>query len=117
MKRDEVTLISLDIVNMYPLAQVKLIQKALHHYVKDLPNEARERIDLCMGIVQFGMISTLIQFRGKHYVYKEALKDAELLDEDVALAIGAYESTFLANIVASYVFEEAEECFKESIYQ
>eukprot|EP00957_Ditylum_brightwellii_P061923 4699357-Ditylum_brightwellii.AAC.1 len=38
------------------------------------------------------------------------------LDEDVALAIGAYESAFLANIVASYVFKEIEECFAKCIF-
>eukprot|EP00957_Ditylum_brightwellii_P037389 2829725-Ditylum_brightwellii.AAC.1 len=62
-----------------------------------------------MDIVQFGMKSTLIQFRGHYYVYKGAVKGKELSDEDVALAIGAYESAFLADIVASYIFEETGE--------
>eukprot|EP00957_Ditylum_brightwellii_P000349 26897-Ditylum_brightwellii.AAC.1 len=92
---------SLDIVNMYPLVRVKLICKALNHYAKNLPATARETIDLCMDIIQFGMKSTLIQSRGRYYVYQRAAKGKELLDKDVALAIGAYESAFLANIVAS----------------
>eukprot|EP00957_Ditylum_brightwellii_P067473 5121492-Ditylum_brightwellii.AAC.1 len=70
-----------------------------------------------MDIVQFGMKSTLIQFRGRYYVYKGAAKGKELSDEDVALAIGAYESAFLANIVASYVFEETGECFTECVFR
>eukprot|EP00957_Ditylum_brightwellii_P172713 13147897-Ditylum_brightwellii.AAC.1 len=70
-----------------------------------------------MDIVQFGMKSTLIQFRGRYYMYKGAAKDENLLDEDVTLAIGAYESAFLADIVASYMFKETEECFSESIYR
>eukprot|EP00957_Ditylum_brightwellii_P116481 8885109-Ditylum_brightwellii.AAC.1 len=36
-------------------------------------------------------------------------------DEDVALAIGAYELAFLVDIVASCMFEETEECFRECI--
>eukprot|EP00957_Ditylum_brightwellii_P105858 8072990-Ditylum_brightwellii.AAC.1 len=64
-----------------------------------------------MDIVQFGMKSTLIQFKGRYFIYKGAAKGKEILEEDVALAIGAYVSAFLANIVASYVFDETEECF------
>eukprot|EP00957_Ditylum_brightwellii_P068497 5199897-Ditylum_brightwellii.AAC.1 len=70
-----------------------------------------------MDIVQFGMKSTLIQFKGRYYVYKGATKGREILEEVVALAIGAYESAFLADIVASYVFEETEECFIQCIYR
>eukprot|EP00957_Ditylum_brightwellii_P170092 12947180-Ditylum_brightwellii.AAC.1 len=51
LKRNEVTLMSLDI---------KLIQKALNYYARDLPDAAKETIDLCMDIVQFGTKSTLI---------------------------------------------------------
>eukprot|EP00957_Ditylum_brightwellii_P193890 14765427-Ditylum_brightwellii.AAC.1 len=37
--------------------------------------------------------------------------------EDIALAIGAYESAFCADIVASYVFEMAETCFLQTKHQ
>eukprot|EP00957_Ditylum_brightwellii_P148433 11300872-Ditylum_brightwellii.AAC.1 len=84
---------------MYPSIRVKLIKKALKHYAKDLPAEARETIDLCMDIMQFGMKSTLIQFKGRYFIYQGATKGKQISDEDVALAIGAYESAFLANIV------------------
>eukprot|EP00957_Ditylum_brightwellii_P189445 14419959-Ditylum_brightwellii.AAC.1 len=78
---------------------------------------AKETIDMCMDIVQFGMKSMLIQFKGKYYIYKGAAKGKELSDKDVALAIGAYEAAFLANIVASYVFEETGECFMECAFR
>eukprot|EP00957_Ditylum_brightwellii_P106955 8160160-Ditylum_brightwellii.AAC.1 len=74
-------------------------------------------INLCMDIVQFGMKSTLIKFQGHYYVYKGAAKDKELLDKDAVLAIGAYKYSFLADIVASYVFEGTDECFRECIYR
>ena len=51
LKRNKVTLMSLDIVNMYPSVRVKLIRKALHYYAKDLPEEAKETINMCMDIV------------------------------------------------------------------
>eukprot|EP00957_Ditylum_brightwellii_P208876 15359351-Ditylum_brightwellii.AAC.1 len=70
-----------------------------------------------MDIVQFGMKSTLIQFKGQCFIYQGAAKGKEILDEGVTLAIGAYESAFLAGIVASYVFEETEECFVKCIYK
>eukprot|EP00957_Ditylum_brightwellii_P189829 14451789-Ditylum_brightwellii.AAC.1 len=99
LKQNEVTLMLIDIVNMYPLVRVKLIHKALNHYAKNLPATTRETIDLCMYIAQFGMKSTLIQFRGQYFVYQGAAKGKELSDKDAALAIGAYELAFLANIV------------------
>eukprot|EP00957_Ditylum_brightwellii_P003237 246706-Ditylum_brightwellii.AAC.1 len=47
----------------------------------------------------------------RYFVYQGATKGKEILDEDATLAIGAYKSAFLADIMASYVFEETEECF------
>eukprot|EP00957_Ditylum_brightwellii_P077048 5855103-Ditylum_brightwellii.AAC.1 len=83
---------------MYPSIRVKLIRKALNHYTKDLPATARETIDLCRDIVQFGMKSILIQFKGQCFIYEGAAKGKEISDEGVALAIGTYESAFLADI-------------------
>eukprot|EP00957_Ditylum_brightwellii_P100168 7633576-Ditylum_brightwellii.AAC.1 len=40
-----------------------------------------------------------------------------MAEEGVDLAIGAYKSAFLAGIVASYVFQIKEECFKDSRYR
>eukprot|EP00957_Ditylum_brightwellii_P173473 13207420-Ditylum_brightwellii.AAC.1 len=70
-----------------------------------------------MDIVRFGMKNTLIQFKGRYFVYQGTAKGKEISDEDIALAIGAYQSSFLADIVASYVFEETEECFKKCIFR
>eukprot|EP00957_Ditylum_brightwellii_P079093 6015619-Ditylum_brightwellii.AAC.1 len=63
------------------------------------------------------MKSTLIQFKGRYFIYQGAAKGKEISDEDIPLAIGAYKSAFLADIVASYVFEETEECFVKCIYR
>eukprot|EP00957_Ditylum_brightwellii_P154229 11737040-Ditylum_brightwellii.AAC.1 len=56
-----------------------------------------------MGIVQFGMKSTLIQFPGQYYVYHGAAKEGEVAEEDVALVIGAYESAFLMSVQSKQI--------------
>eukprot|EP00957_Ditylum_brightwellii_P070677 5371348-Ditylum_brightwellii.AAC.1 len=54
LRRDEVTMMSLDIVNMYPSVRVKLIKKALQHYSHSLPEEAKQRINLGLAMVNSG---------------------------------------------------------------
>eukprot|EP00957_Ditylum_brightwellii_P136878 10438316-Ditylum_brightwellii.AAC.1 len=51
-------------------------------------------------------ISTGVQSMGKN-----------LTEGDIVLAISGYESMFLADLVASYVFETAGEEFKEVIFE
>eukprot|EP00957_Ditylum_brightwellii_P075880 5767104-Ditylum_brightwellii.AAC.1 len=62
LRRDEVTMMLLDIINMYPSMRVKLIKKALQHYLHNLPAEAKQRIKLGMMMVQFGMKNILVNF-------------------------------------------------------
>ena len=57
------------------------------------------------------MISTLISFDGEYYEYHEGER------EEQGLAIGGYESSFLANLVASYLFERAKPIFRPTIYR
>ena len=56
------------------------------------------------------MSSTLICFDGNYYEYHGGKK------EEQGLAIGGYESAFLANLVASYLFEKAKAHFHPTIY-
>eukprot|EP00957_Ditylum_brightwellii_P006340 480784-Ditylum_brightwellii.AAC.2 len=70
LRRDEVTLMSLDIKNMYPLVQLRLIQKALKYYVHNLSEEDKNTIDDCLEMIEFVICSTLIQCHGKYYVHK-----------------------------------------------
>eukprot|EP00957_Ditylum_brightwellii_P194594 14822295-Ditylum_brightwellii.AAC.1 len=76
---------SLDIYNMYPSIQVKLIQKALDHYTNKLPISARRA--------------------ERYYKYNVAAGKNNVSDEDIGLTIGRYKSAFLANTIASYLFE------------
>eukprot|EP00957_Ditylum_brightwellii_P116216 8864728-Ditylum_brightwellii.AAC.1 len=102
---------------MYPSVRVKLIQKALNHYARDLPDKAKKTIKQCMDIIHFGMKSTLIQFQGKYCVYRGEVKEGEEAEENVVLAIGAYESAFLTDIIDSFVFEKMSKCFKVSKFR
>ena len=55
-------------------------------------------INLCLELINLGLISTLISFDGKYYNYHGRER------EEQGLAIGGYESEFLSNLVASYLF-------------
>eukprot|EP00957_Ditylum_brightwellii_P115705 8825802-Ditylum_brightwellii.AAC.1 len=89
--------------------RVKIIWKALNHCTRDLTVEAKKSIESCMGIIQFDMKSNLTHFQGKYYVNHRAAKEGEVVEEKLALAIGTYESSFLANNIASFVFEKTKE--------
>eukprot|EP00957_Ditylum_brightwellii_P186627 14208976-Ditylum_brightwellii.AAC.1 len=67
-----------------------------------------------MTLVKFGMKSTLIWFRDKYYKYKGAA-GASVDEEDIGLAIGGFESAWLANLVASHLLEMTEDHFTETI--
>ena len=56
-------------------------------------------IDLCLILIGFVLSSTIINFKYKYYKYGE-----EGL-EPKGLAIGGHKSTFLADVVYSYLLE------------
>ena len=67
-------------------------------------------INLCLELICFGMSSTLICLDGEYYEYHGGEK------EEQGLAIGGYKLAFLANLVASYLFEKAKANFHPTIY-
>eukprot|EP00957_Ditylum_brightwellii_P032800 2486690-Ditylum_brightwellii.AAC.1 len=68
-------------------------------------------------MVQFGMKNTLVSYRDKYFVYKGTVKGADLTVDNVALAKGGYNSAFLADLVASYLFEMTGRKFIEAKYK
>ena len=56
------------------------------------------------------MSSTLISFDRDYYEYHGGKK------EEQGLAIGGYESAFLADLVASYLFEKSKTLLNPKIY-
>ena len=73
--------------------------------------ETKKTINLCLEFIHFGMSSTPISFGGEYYEYNEEEK------EEQGLSIVGYESDFLADLVASYLFEKSKVNFRPKIYQ
>eukprot|EP00957_Ditylum_brightwellii_P048116 3652282-Ditylum_brightwellii.AAC.1 len=59
----------------------------------------------------------LVSYRDKYFNYKSAAKGDDLTIKDVMLAIRSYESAFLADLVASYLFEMTDKKFIEAQYK
>ena len=69
LKKKEVTTAKLDIVNMYPSIQFKLVRKAINYFSKSLSKEEKEKIEDCLEMIKFGMSNTLVSFIDKFYEY------------------------------------------------
>ena len=79
-------------------------------FARKISSEVKKTLNLCLDLIQFGMSSTLISFDGEYYEYHGGNK------EEQGLAIGGYESSFLADLVASYLFKKASPIFRPTIY-
>ena len=110
LKKEEVTIASVDAINIYPSIKLETIKKAVIFFARKLTSEVKKTINLCLDLIQFGMSSTLISFDGEYYEYHGRER------EEQRLAIGGYESVFLADLVASYLFEKASPIFRPTIY-
>ena len=95
---------------MYTSIKIATIKKALRFFARTLTTATKKTINLCLELIRFGMSSTLICFDGEYYKYHDGEK------EDQGLAIGGYESAFLVDLVASYLFEKAKAHFHPTIY-
>eukprot|EP00957_Ditylum_brightwellii_P164781 12546355-Ditylum_brightwellii.AAC.1 len=93
------------------LETMKLKKDKVTYYTHNLPKEDKKTIDTYLEMIKFGMQSTLIQYQGKYYAYKRVVKGRMMEAEDIALAIGACESAFCTDIVASYFFKMTEISF------
>ena len=92
------------------LNQTRDDKKGSDILVMKLTSDVKKTINLCLDLIQFGMSSTLISFDGEYYEYHGGER------EEQGLAIGGYESAFLADLVASYLFEKATPIFRPTIY-
>ena len=110
IKKDEVTIASVDAINMYPSIKLAAIRKAVIFFARKLTAATKKTINLCLELIHFEMSSTLISFDGKYYKYHGGEREKQ------GLAIGGYESEFLADLVASYLFEKAKANFRPKIY-
>ena len=101
---------SVDAINMYPLIKLSTIIKAVKLFSRKLTAATKKTIILCLELINFGMISTLITLDGKYYKYRGGRRDKQ------GLALGGYELAFLAELVASYLCEKAKTNFRPTTY-
>ena len=106
-KGNEVTIASIDAVAIYPSIKFTLVKKAISYFTRNLPKSQQPTVKLCLKLIAFGMSSTLLKFEEKYYEYGEKGIKTK------GLAIGGYESAFLADLVASYLFKKCNNQFKE----
>ena len=95
---------------MYPSIKLATIKNAVRFFARKLTSETKKTINLCLDLIQFGMSYTIISFDGEYYEYHRWER------EEQGLAIGGYESAFLADLVASYLFEKSKPIFRLKIY-
>ena len=93
-------------VAMYLLISFALMEKLIQFYTKNLPKHAMTKINLCLRIIGFGMISTLLSFQEKYYEYWDGGLEKKILE------MGGYESALLAELVATYPLEVTKNQFK-----
>ena len=62
---EEVTIASVDAINMYPLIKLATIRTEVRYYARKLTRDTEKTINLCLDIIHFGMNSTLISFDGE----------------------------------------------------
>ena len=87
--RDNCTIVSLDIKDMYPQCRFKAVKADVRYYSRQLPTLQRERIRQCLEILKFSMGNTIVSFQDKYYEYG--------VDPDPdrrGLTIGGFESFF-----------------------
>ena len=98
LAREEVTIASVEAINMYPSIKLAKIKKAVRFFARRITTETKKTINLFLELIRFGMSSTLICFDGEYYEYHGGEK------EEQGLAVGGYESALLSDLVVSYLF-------------
>mmetsp|Transcript_62893 Transcript_62893/g.74405 ORF Transcript_62893/g.74405 Transcript_62893/m.74405 type:complete len:122 (-) Transcript_62893:391-756(-) len=89
---------------MYPSVKISKIKRAIEYFTTSLSAHDKETISICVDLIEFGMLNTLITFQGNYMEYNGGEDDKEKV-----LAIGGYKSAFLSDLVASYLFEIANQ--------
>ena len=65
IKRDKVTIASVDAINMCMSIKLSTIQNAVRFFARKLTATTKKNINLCLELIRFGMSSTLISFEGE----------------------------------------------------
>ena len=87
---------------------IPLVKKVISYFTRNLPKIQQSNVKLCLKLIAFGVSSILLTFEDKYYEYSEKGIKTK------GLAIGGYESDFLADLVASYLFEKMQQSIQGS---
>ena len=90
IQKSKHTVILINAEKMYPSIKFGQIQKAVNYFLRDPPEEEKEKAEKCLGLVKFGMANTLVTFEDQYYIY-----GGDLPVEGKGLTIGGFESAFL----------------------
>ena len=104
------TIISLDIDKMYPSITFQMVHRAVSFFATTLSNEDKDTIAKCLKLIKFGMSNTLLTFQGRYYEYRGMSHDST----QCGLTIGGYESAWLADLVASFIFVQTDDLFQST---
>ena len=75
VKRDEVTIASVDTINMYPSIKLSTIKNSVRFVARKLTATTKKTINQCLELIRFGMSSTLTSFGGDYYEYNDGKKN------------------------------------------
>ena len=95
---------------MYPSIKFAKIRKLLRYFARKFTKDTKKTINLCLELIHFRIRSTLFSFGGEYYDYHGGER------EERGLAIGGYESAFLADLVTSYLLEKSKANCRPTIY-
>ena len=95
---------------MYPSIELATIIKAVIFFSRKITAATKSTINLCLELIPFGIISPLIYFDRGYYEYHGGKNEEQML------AIGGYESAFLANMVVPYLFEKSKTLMNQTTY-
>ena len=109
LSKSDCTIISLDIQNMCPSVTFQMVYRAVSFFAQEVPEEEKERIATCLRLIQFGMGNTLLPLMAAT-IYCGAATDPS----QSGLTIGGYESAWLVDLVASYLFIQTKDVFSHT---
>ncbi len=111
LNKENVTIVSFDIKDMYPQCHFKAVGDAVKHYATILSDLKQEHINKCLDILWFSMGNTIVTFQDKYNKY-----GVDANPNRHGLTIGGFESAFLADLEASYIFDNLNYLLERHMY-
>jgi hypothetical protein len=95
---------------MYPQCKFRAVKAAVRYYASQLDQNRCERTKKCLEILKFSMGNEIVSFLDKYYKY-----GVEPDPDRRGLTIGGFESAFLANLEASYIFNKLRHIWERHV--